>query len=171
MLLPELWPAEESAEERTVRAVVDLRGFVAETLTRNAEASAARTAAVVRLEVQRLVEHGAKELHDAAAISREVTAATVAASREAMESGAATSRQAVEATSIALRETMAAAAATIEATARQSDARAREDAVRAAQTVEAAVAGAVSQRSPISRGSLGAQLEGGPRRLSSTAAG
>ena len=60
VLLPELWPAEESAEERTVRAVVDLRAFVGETLTRNAEASAARTAAVVRLEVQRLVEQGSR---------------------------------------------------------------------------------------------------------------
>ena len=65
VLVPELWPAEESAGERTVRALLDLRAFVAETLAVNAEASAAKVAAVVRVEVQRLVEQVGGEMRAA----------------------------------------------------------------------------------------------------------
>ena len=56
VLVPELWPDAESAAERTVRALGELRAFVAETLMTGAAASAEKVAAVVRLEVQRLVD-------------------------------------------------------------------------------------------------------------------
>ena len=67
VLLPELWPADESAAERTVRALHELRAFVAESLTTSATTSAEKIAGVVRVEVQRLVAQVRTETQAAAA--------------------------------------------------------------------------------------------------------
>ena len=67
VLVPELWPADESAAARTVRALRELQAFVAESLTASATASAERIAGVVRLEVQRLVAQIGAETQAAAA--------------------------------------------------------------------------------------------------------
>ena len=166
VLLPELWPADESAGERAVRALIDLRAFVAETLAVNAEASAAKVAAVVRVEVQRLVEQVGGEMRaaglaQAGALERTSAATTdglrqvtelaakelrsaATTSREAMTAAASASREAIGSAAAASREAMTVAASTIEATARQSDVRAREDAERVAGAVATAVAEAVA---------------------------
>ncbi len=67
VLVPELWPADASAAERTVRALRELQAFVAESLTASSSASAERIAGVVRLEVQRLVAQIGSEMKAAAA--------------------------------------------------------------------------------------------------------
>jgi hypothetical protein len=166
VLLPELWPAEESAAERTVRAVLDLRTLVGETLTRNAEENAAKVAAVVRVEVQRLVEQvgGAmRTAGQAQATALERTSATMTdslrqvatAAAEELRGAAATSQEttkattaaageAIEVAAAASREAMTSAAETIATTVRESDARAREDASRVVRAVEEAMAGAVN---------------------------
>ena len=112
VLLPELWPAEESAAERTVRALLDLRTLVGETLTRNAEENAAKVAAVVRVEVQRLVEQvgGAmRTAGQAQATALERTSATMTdslrqvatAAAEELRGAAATSQETTKATTAA----------------------------------------------------------------------
>jgi hypothetical protein len=166
VLLPELWPAAESAAERTVQAVLDLRTLVGQTLTRNAEENAAKIAAVVRVEVQRLVEQvgGAmRTAGQAQATALERTSATMtdslrqvttaaatelrdaaAASQTTTKATAAAAREAIEVAAAASREAMATAAETIAATVRESDARAREDATRVVRAVEEAMASAVT---------------------------
>jgi hypothetical protein len=166
VLLPELWPADESAAERTVRAVLNLRTLVAETLTRNAEENASKVAAVVRAEMQRLVEQvgGAmRTAGQAQTTALERTSATMtdslrqvttvaaaelrdaaAASQATTKATAAAAREAIEVAAAASREAMTSAAETIAATVRESDARAREDAARVVRAVEEAMAAAVT---------------------------
>jgi hypothetical protein len=79
VLVPELWPADDSAAERTVRALLELRAFVAESLTTGSAKSAEKIAGVVRVEVQRLV----------AQIGAETQAATAAQTAALERTGAA----------------------------------------------------------------------------------
>jgi hypothetical protein len=166
VLLPELWPAAESAAERTVRAVLDLRTLVGETLTRNAEENAAKVAAVVRVEVQRLVEQvgGAMRtagqaqatalertsttmtdsLRQVATVAAEELRGAAASSQETTKATTAAAREAIEVAAASSRAAMTSAAETIAATVRESDARAREDAARVVRAVEEAMAGAVT---------------------------
>jgi len=166
VLLPELWPAAESAAERTVRAVLDLRTLVGETLTRNAEENAAKVAAVVRVEVQRLVEQvgGAMRtagqaqatalertsttmtdsLRQVATVAAEELRGAAASSQETTKATTAAAREAIEVAAASSRAAMTSAAETIVATVRESDARAREDAARVVRAVEEAMAGAVT---------------------------
>jgi hypothetical protein len=166
VLLPELWPAAESAAERTVRAVLDLRTLVGETLTRNAEENAAKVAAVVRVEVQRLVEQvgGAmrtagqaqatalertsttmtESLRQVATVAAEELRGAAASSQETTKATTAAAREAIEVAAASSRAAMTSAAETIAATVRESDARAREDAARVVRAVEEAMAGAVT---------------------------
>jgi hypothetical protein len=121
VLVPELWPAEDSAGARTVRALLELRAFVAESLTTGAATSAERIAGVVRLEVQRLVERIAGESQAAAiaqtaALERTGTVlgeglrrATEAAAHE-LRDAATTSRDTMTVAATASREAVATAA-------------------------------------------------------------
>lgn len=140
VLLPELWPAQESAAERTVRALHELRASVAESLASGAEANAAKVAAVVRVEVQRLVEHAGGELREAgraqAAALEQASAAMTARLRETAE-GAANELRAAATTS---RETLASTAASLAKTVQESSASARQDVERVARAVETASA-------------------------------
>jgi hypothetical protein len=114
VLVPELWPADDSAAERTVRALLELRAFVAESLTASSAASAEKIASVVRVEVQRLV----------AQIATETQAATTAQTSALERTGAALSdgfRRTTETAALELRnaatasrETMTAAATGVE---------------------------------------------------------
>ena len=60
VLLPSLWPATESADERSVRELAALRGELTQFIQRTAEATSERVARVAQTEVDRLV----KALHD-----------------------------------------------------------------------------------------------------------
>jgi trimeric autotransporter adhesin len=133
VLVPELWAADDSVGERTVRALLELRAFVAESLTTSAATNAERIAGVVRVEVQRLV---AQTRADAQAATTAQTAAlertgvvltegfrrtteTVAeelrgvavASRDAMTAAATASREAVAEAASSAREVVGLAAA------------------------------------------------------------
>ena len=162
VLVPELWPAEESTAERTVRALLELRASVAETLAASGEANAAKIAAVVRVEVQRLVEQVGVELREAnraqgATLERATAAMTESArqtagaaaeelraaastSRDALTAAAASVAEELRATAATSRDALTAAAASAAATAQDSGARAREDVERVARAVEAAAA-------------------------------
>ncbi len=131
VLVPQLWPAEESAPERTVRALLDLRAFVAESLATSAAKSAEKVAAVVRVEVQRLVSQTHAETQAAtaaqtAALERAATAMTEAfrqtndtvtqelraaaiASRDALTGAAVASRQVTADAATSAREAIAGA--------------------------------------------------------------
>jgi hypothetical protein len=140
VLMPELWPAQESAAERTVRALHELRASVAEALASGAEANATKVAAVVRAEVQRLVEHVGGELREAgraqAAALEQTSAAMTARLRETAE-GAANELRAAATTS---REALASTTASLAKTVQESSASARQDVERVARAVEAASA-------------------------------
>ncbi len=126
VLIPELWPVDESAGERTVGALSELRTFVADTLTSNAEASAARIATAVRGEMQRLVEQVGGELRGAsAAQTAALERASVVIAENLKQVTAAAAKDLRDAAKVS-RETMELAASTIVATAREGDARARE---------------------------------------------
>jgi hypothetical protein len=131
VLMPELWPDAESAGERTVRALHELRTFVGSTLTTNAEASAAKIAAAVRGEMQRLVEQVGGELRGASAGQTAALERASGAVGENLKQVTAAAAKELADAAKASRETMATAAATIVTTARESDDRAREHLVQA----------------------------------------
>jgi hypothetical protein len=110
VLVPELWPAEESAAERTLRALVELRTAIPETLAKSAEATGARVAAAVRDEVGRLVADAGAELRAAATRSHEAMTAAAATAREAMTFAASAGREAMTTAATAGREAMTTAA-------------------------------------------------------------
>jgi hypothetical protein len=110
VLVPELWPAEESAAERTLRALVELRTAIPETLAKSAEATGARVAAAVRDEVGRLVADAGAELRAAATRSHEAMTAAAATAREAMTSAASAGREAMTTAATAGQKSMTAAA-------------------------------------------------------------
>jgi hypothetical protein len=121
VLVPELWPAEQSAGARTVHALGQLQAFVAESLTASSSASAERIAGVVRLEVQRLVAQIGTETRAAAAaqtaalertgahLTDELRRTTEAAAHE-LRDAATTSRETMTAAATVASETMTAAA-------------------------------------------------------------
>ena len=121
VLVPELWPADDSAAARTVRALRELQAFVAESLTASSTTSAERIAGVVRLEVQRLVAQIGTETQTAvaaqtAALERTSSAltdgllrATEAAAHE-LRDAATTSRDTMTAAATVAREAIGAAA-------------------------------------------------------------
>ena len=121
VLVPELWPADDSAGARTVRALVELKSFVAEFLTASSTTSAERIAGVVRVEVQRLVAQIGTETQAATAaqtvaLERTGTAltdglrrTTEAAARE-LRDAATTSRDTMAAAAESAREAIGAAA-------------------------------------------------------------
>ncbi len=122
VLLPELWPADESAAERTVRALHELRALVAESLTTSAANSAEKIAGVVRVEVQRMVAQVRTETQAAtaaqtAALDRTGVVLTDGFRRTAdsvaqeLRDAAITSRDAMTAAATASREAMTGAAA------------------------------------------------------------
>jgi hypothetical protein len=169
VLGPELWPADDSAGERTVRALLELRAFVAESLTTSAATSAERIAGIVRVEVKRATEAAARELRDAGATSRgtmtaaatearEAIAAAAKASQEAAERAATASREAFEAAATATHAEMAAAIATLTSTTTRTSA-------SIATSTEAAVRSLGELRA-----SLSAQLEGASQALATAAA-
>ncbi|MFL5307208.1 MAG: hypothetical protein ACJ8F1_18475 [Polyangia bacterium] len=122
VLVPELWPVNESAAERTVRALQDLRAFVAESLTTSAANSAEKIAGVVRVEVQRMVAQVRTETQTAtaaqtAALDRIGVGLTEGLQRTAdsvaqeLRGAAITSRDAMTQAATASREAMTGAAA------------------------------------------------------------
>jgi hypothetical protein len=155
VLVPELWPAEESAGERTVRALLELRAFVAESLATSAAASASTIAGVVRGEVQRLVEQLGAETRAAtvaqtAALERTgvvltegLRRATESAAHE-LRDAATTSRDAMTTAAKASREAIEAAATTsLEAMTTAANA-SRETMTTAAAESRAAIATAAT---------------------------
>jgi hypothetical protein len=150
VLLPELWPAVESAPERMVRAVGDLRAFVAETLALNAEASAAKIAAVVRVEVQRLVEQVGGEMRAAGqaqagtlertsvAMADSLRRVTEAAAQE-LRAAAATSHEGTKGTAAASRAAIESAAAASRQAIESAAAASRAAMTAAAAAVETTV--------------------------------
>jgi len=110
VLLPELWPAEESAAERTVRALVELRAFVADSLTASAAASAEKIAGVVRVEVQRLVTQMGAETKAATAAQTAALERAGAALTDGLGRTTEAAAQELRAAATASRETLAAAA-------------------------------------------------------------
>lgn len=132
VLVAELWPANESAAERTVRALNELRAFVAESLTTSATSSAEKIAGVVRVEVQRMVAQVRTESQTATAaqtaaleragvaltegfrqtadaVAQELRAAA-SASRDAMTEAASASRDAMTGAAAVSRDAMTEAA-------------------------------------------------------------
>ena len=118
VLVPQLWPAEESAPERTVRALLDLRSFVAESLATSAAKSAEKVASVVRVEVQRLVTQTHAETQAATAAQTAALERTAATMTEAFRRTSDTVTQELRAAAIASRDALTeAAAASRQATA------------------------------------------------------
>lgn len=133
VLVPELWPAADSAPERAVQRLQELRVFLEGALTGGAAASAEKVATAVRVEVKRLVEQIGAEtraastaqtaaLQSAAAatttslrqtaevVTRELREAAVA-SRESLTTVAAQSQDAIAAAGVKLQAAIAEAAA------------------------------------------------------------
>jgi len=154
VLVPELWPAGESAAERTVRALLELRALVAESMTTSAAATAEKVAAVVRVEVQRLVTQSRTEMHAATAaqsaaleraglvltegfrrttdsVAQELRDAA-STSRDALTAAAAASREAAAEVATASREVMTAAAAASRQAVTEAAASARDAMIAAA---------------------------------------
>jgi hypothetical protein len=172
VLVPELWPADESVGERTVRALLELRAFVAESLTASAAASAERIAGVVRVEVQRLVTQIGSETQAAAAtqtaaLERTGTLLTEgfrktseSAARE-LRDAAATARDTMTAAATSAREAVATAAsashASVELTAtasREAIATASRVSREAVELTAAASGEAIATASKASRESV-----------------
>ncbi len=65
VLVPELWPKSESADERTVRELLALRGELANFVVRAAEAAGERVARIATTEVSRLVHEVRATMTDA----------------------------------------------------------------------------------------------------------
>jgi hypothetical protein len=150
VLVPELWPADESTGERTVRALAELRASVLQSLTASATTSAEKIAAVVRVEVQRLVAQVRTETQAATASQTAALEQTSAglgeALRRAAESGARELRDAATAS----RDTMAAAAEASREALVQATAASREAIVQAtAASHEATVQAATASREAI----------------------
>jgi hypothetical protein len=155
VLVPELWPDAESAAERTVRALGELRAFVAETLTTGAAASAERVAAVVRLEVHRLVEQVGAETRAAslaqtaaleragASISGSLREVSEASARELREA-ATTSREAMTTAATSARDALAAAATESRAAIVAASSSSQETLAAAATESRAAIVAAAS---------------------------
>jgi hypothetical protein len=143
VLVPELWPAGESAPERTVQRLQELRLFLEEALTGGAAASAEKVAAVVRVEVKRLVEQIGTE-----------TRAASAAQTAALQSAATTTslRQTAEIATRELREAAAASRDSLTTIAAQS-----HDALAAAATKIQAALAAAADRSHDTIGAAAAQ--------------
>jgi hypothetical protein len=138
VLIPELWPAEESAAERTVQALVALRAFVAEALTAGAEASATRIAAVVRAEVQRLVTQVGDELRGSSVAQTAALTRASATMTDSLRETTAAAAKELRDTASTSRQAMTEAATTIAAALQASDARARAEAAQVIRAVEAA---------------------------------
>ena len=119
VLVPELWPAGESAAERMARTLEELKALVAGAATKTAEATAARVAEVARIELARLAETVGAAMTGAAAATSEAMAGAAAAMRAALTDAAT-----------ATREAMSGAGAALTATAAGSAAALREDAER-----------------------------------------
>jgi hypothetical protein len=117
VLVPELWPAEESAAERTVRALLELRAFVGEALTTSATASADKIAGVVRVEVQRLVAQLGAETKAATAAQTAALDRAGAALTDGFRRTTEAAAQELRSAAAASRETMAAAATSAAETA------------------------------------------------------
>jgi hypothetical protein len=154
VLIPELWPEQDGAGERTVRALVELRTFVADALTNSAAASAAKIAAAVRGEMERLVAQVGAELRGASLAQTAALERTSGGIADDLRQVAATAATALRDAATASRETMTSAAATIVETSRQGDARAREDLARAigattehARAMQAEIAALVTRAS------------------------
>jgi hypothetical protein len=121
ILVPELWPSAESTGERTVRALLELRAFVAESLTTSATSSAEKIAGIVRSEVQRLVaqigtETQAASVAQTAALERTsglltegLRTTTEAVARE-LRDAASIARDTTASAALEMREAVAAAA-------------------------------------------------------------
>ncbi len=132
VLVPELWPTQESAAERTVRALDELRTRVVDALETGAAANAAKIASVVRVEVQRLVEQVGADTRGAAAaqtaalervgasmtdgllVTSKAAAGELQAAathtRETMTTAATTAREAMTTAATTAREAMTVAA-------------------------------------------------------------
>jgi hypothetical protein len=140
VLIPELWPAEESAGERTVRALLGMRASVTEALTAGAEANAAKISAAVRGEVQRLVDDVAAQLREVGRAQNAAVERASAAAAESVRQTVDAAAQELRASAAASRQALESAAASFAATAKESDARKRDDVERVARAVEAAAA-------------------------------
>lgn len=134
VLVPELWPAGESAPERTVQRLQELRVFLQEALTSGAAASAEKVAAVVRVEVRRLVEQVGAE-------TRAVSVAQTAALQSAAAATTTSLRQTTEAATRELREAVVASRDSLATVAAQS----RDAIAAAAVQLQATIAGAAAR--------------------------
>jgi hypothetical protein len=180
VLVPELWPAEESAGARTVRALLELRAVVAESLTTGAATSAERIAGVVRLEVQGLVQQIGTETQAAAAaqtaaLERTATVLTeglrraTEAAAHALRDAATTSRDTMTVAATASRETFATAAAATRQEMAAAIAALTSTTARTSESIASSTEAAVASLGEL-RGSLSAQLEGSSRALATAAA-
>jgi hypothetical protein len=110
VLVPELWPAQESAGERTVRALLELRTTVVESQAASAAISAEKIAGVVRVEVQRLVTQVRAETQAASAAQTAALERASAEMTEGFRRMIATAAQELSAAASSSRDTMTAAA-------------------------------------------------------------
>ena len=166
VLLPELWPADESAAERTVRALHDLRASVGESLAKSAAITAEKIAGVVRVEVQRLVTQVHAETQTASAAQTAALDRTGAVltegfrrtadqmalelrdaaviSRDAMTAAATAARDAMTAAATTSSDAMTAAATTAREAMTAAASASRETLAEAAKASREAVAAAAS---------------------------
>ena len=110
VLVPELWPADDGPGERTVRALLELKSFVAESLTMSATTSAERIAGVVRLEVERLVAQIGTETQAAAAAQTVALERTGTALTDGLRRTTEAAARELRDAATASRDTMGAAA-------------------------------------------------------------
>ena len=146
VLVPELWPADESAGERTVRALLELRAFVADALTTNAAANAERIAGVVRVEVQRLVAQIGTETQAATVAQTAALERTGALLNEGLRRATETAAHELRDAASSSRDTMT-AAATAARDAVATAATAARDSVELAATASREVLGATAKAS------------------------
>jgi hypothetical protein len=191
VLVPELWPAEEAAPERTVRALHELRTFLAESLASSAASSAQTVAAAVRAEVERLVAHVRADTQAATAahaaglertgaaltegfrrttesVARELREAA-SASRAAMTDAATASRAAVAEAAAASRAAMTDAATASHAAVAEAAAASREVVALAAAESRQAFASASQTAREETAAALAALAATAARTLESAA--
>ncbi len=158
VLVPQLWPAEESAPERTVRALLDLRAFVAESLATSAAKSAEKVAAVVRVEVQRLVAQTHAETQAATAAQTAALDRTAATMSEAFARTSDTVTQELRASAIASRDALIAAAAASRQASDDAATSSREAIAAAATTARESIeAATTATRQAIAAATTGAR--------------
>jgi hypothetical protein len=144
VLVPELWPAGDSAGERTVRALLELRAFVAESLTTSSATSAEKIAGVVRVEVHRLVAQIATETKAATVAQTAAMERTAAVLTESLRRTTEVAAHELRDAAATSRDTMTAAATEAHA-AIATAAKASQEAVELVATTSREVLGSTAK--------------------------